>query len=91
MASAELTRAVLTLISLAGVASYGTAARTATVRMEGPSQLPLNPYMKKIVSAVGDAVANIDEGGQEAYGDWIQDAERSRLLECFRGLRAWGW
>ena len=90
----------LVLLGLTGVACYGTAAhiptvrtaaQTPTVRMEGPSQLPpllpLNPYMKKIVCAVKEAVANIDESGQEAYGDWIRDAERGRLLDCLRGLR----
>ena len=48
---------------------------------------PLPDLLKTVVEATEAAIANVNAGGQEAYGDWMGDKERLQLIEALRGLR----
>ena len=43
--------------------------------------------LKAIVEAAEAAVSNVDNDGQEAYGDWIRNEERLACIAALEGLR----
>ena len=88
--SSALSTAHINRFASAHHAPLRSAVLSGTTRAVTPC-LALSPdaeIIPRLIAATRAAVANVDEGGQEAYGDWCRQLERGRILDALRGVRA---